>query len=257
MPHQLRLVLQLDRPPPRHGPGVGLHGLVFGAVAQLERLYPELAKKLHDAQTNPFSLALTEHQGFGGYKNPKLQFRLNILDEALLVPLSRALPVGLPIGEPGEYLHGHIQSGVLVSESYHDMLLQAHQGTAPTTLTLYFKSPTAFSTGGRGSSVAQPLPGPIFNGLARRFQLCSGYELGGDYKEWFETHVGVEEQQIEPASQRLNQHETLNGFVGQVRFGLAGEEEGRRMVGLLARFAQWSGVGLKTGFGCGEVVLEN
>jgi len=131
---------------------------------------------------------------------------------------------------------------------------------APRHLTLRFDSPTGFKqTHPRQKSAGVPMPLPIpervFGSLIDRWQLFSDVPLHPDLRAWIRENVGVWQHRIhtqhidaERAKQGLHV-----GFVGQVTYELVERTSPfAQQVEALARFASFSGVGIRTSTGMGQ-----
>ncbi len=247
MPYRLKVTLTLARPfDATHGyPGVAVHGLVYRAVAATDA---ELVTALHVQRAKPFSVVLEPSSG----EPEQFVFYLHVLDEALVEPFLDAFRVGTDVGQSGEALRGFVSGLELSGKTYRRLIEEVRQNKPPRLLECYFLSCTALSHKKR--MLLHPVPRVIWNGLALRWQALSPYPLGGDYSRWFDTHIDCLEDTTQTCRQKIGKS-SLKGFRGRAMFGLADDEDAWVAV-LLAQFAEFSGVGVKTGYGCGSMWLS-
>lgn len=124
---------------------------------------------------------------------------------------------------------------------------------------LAFTTPTAFGFGQRAwgkQIVVLPEPRLVFGSLARTWNALAPAELRIDGKA---LRAYLEEQAVVThidglRTQMLHYDRAPQlGFVGRVGFGLMGEDEAaRRQLNMLADFAFYAGVGMKTAMGMGQ-----
>lgn len=130
----------------------------------------------------------------------------------------------------------------------------------PRHLTLRFDSPTGFKqTHPRQKSDGVPMPLPVpervFGSLIDRWQLFSDVPLHPDLRAWIRENVGVWQHRIQTRhihAERAKQGLHV-GFVGQVTYELVEHTSPfAQQVEALARFASFSGVGIRTSTGMGQ-----
>ncbi len=132
---------------------------------------------------------------------------------------------------------------------------------------VHFMTPTVFER--RGVYVALPLPERVFGseedigGLVRRWLDCAAVSGRGHARVaeglagWGSVHVGVAPLGLEEARTDMGTWGAVGGFVGRCRFECAADHpRHRRGLWALCRFAEYAGVGLKTGMGFGQVRLS-
>lgn len=121
-------------------------------------------------------------------------------------------------------------------------------------LTLRFTSPTAFKRTG-GGIVAKPDAGLIFGSLLQRWNAFSPHPLPRNYRELFAEQIAVERETFNREYIRGKKHHEISGFTGTLHFRpLHMDADARRALYALARFAPFSGVGIKTTIGMGQIV---
>jgi len=123
---------------------------------------------------------------------------------------------------------------------------------APATrTTLNFVTPTTFRS--HGNYLPLPVPQLVFGGLLERWQTWSPVDLGAGAGAALE---GIVVRRHRLASVAVQLRGLVPGFVGAAEFELrSGGGPYGGLLGVLARFARFAGVGAKvsTGFGCVDV----
>jgi hypothetical protein len=247
MPFTLHLGLDLTTQPEAPALGLGLHGMIY---RQLEQLNPALAGVLHQERGRPhvpaaFSMRLRSRADGG------TACEINILDEALLEPFGQAFTVGLKFGESDERVQGEIYDVHLSGLRYEDMIRYALNAPAPNWVELHFQTCTAIRHDNK------PLHSPVglhlWNGMRARWMTHSPFPEFA-----FESDYGLEflePPELEIDSIRVPQR-TAHGFIGRASYKIIGEPEAQRIAGTLARFAEFSGVGQHVAFGGGSVLAR-
>ena len=119
-------------------------------------------------------------------------------------------------------------------------------------VTLDFASPTAFKS--KGMHLPVPLPGLVFGSLLDRWNAFSPIELPDDMRAYGEQAVAISHYQLHTERVRHKRNSTLIGAEGSVTYtNLGGDRYWLAAMNLLADFALYSGVGIKTTSGLGQV----
>jgi len=202
-----------------------------------------LATALHDMSgEKPFSIALR--------RQPDV--RLVITAYGLLAPfvqeLSRAMPDRLLLNARWWRREGE----ALVERCTWPDLAAGLLAPAPESrATMTFVTPTTFRS--RGNYLPLPVPQLVFGGLLERWQTWAPVDLGVEAGTALD---GIVVRRHRLASVAVQLKGLVPGFVGAAEFE-ARQSEGpyAGLVGVLARFARFAGVGAKvsTGFGCVDV----
>ncbi|MBE2196842.1 MAG: CRISPR system precrRNA processing endoribonuclease RAMP protein Cas6 [Anaerolinea sp.] len=130
----------------------------------------------------------------------------------------------------------------------------------PRTLHFVFGAPTAFNktVGDSGVKMQINLPQPelVFGSLIERWKRYAGIELHPDLLTFVRECVMVVYHQIE--TQRVSFERAskgaVTGFVGRVGYQVAnGDAFWMRQLATLGAYALYSGVGIRTGMGLGQV----
>ncbi len=241
-----------------------LHGAFFH---YLEEISPALSARLHDGNVNPFTLSPLFPLEEGEIRWNTMSFqrgdtflwRWTALEEELLqvmlaVSVGTTFSVGRNAFSVAEvYADGRSGTGVAEVEEHFAAGLEA--GERMRELTLRFRSPTTFRVG--RSDYPFPSPEYIFSSLLDRLRLAGLPLTVGkeDIRAIVPTLIPV---QWRGASLRvtLNGRQNVAGFTGEITYSAKElSEEERTLVGALAAFAPFTGVGRLTaqGFGVTEV----
>ncbi len=231
----------------------------------LETVHPDFSKAIHDAQgAKPFtSSTLIGAQLQGDMvqlrSSDRLRLRYTTLHPQLTAVFhTRMLPVWQANG-----INLHNQPLRVVEmdtgkqstwnqESTYVQLLD--QASAQRTITLTFSSPTSFK---RTSGGFSPLPQPelVFSSLLDRWNAFAPFRLPEELYDTVHEDIVIERANIQTETLVFahGQKGTVTGFTGKVTFHLTCSEEKRRFLQALGAFARYSGVGVKTSVGMGQV----
>jgi CRISPR-associated endoribonuclease Cas6 len=122
----------------------------------------------------------------------------------------------------------------------------------PRTVPLAFESPTAFST--NGMQMPLPLPGLVFGSLAERWNAYSPIRIEPDLRRFAEEHIAIDHYHMESRKTPHKNGASRTGGVGQVTYTVRTDELYLlAVVHSLADFALYSGVGVQTAAGMGQV----
>lgn len=281
MPDLLSLVMRLQ--PTHDGDIPGWAGRAVHAwfLNALRRLDPALSQTIHD-ESGPKPFTVSNLIGVGHEEVITLRrdqtYRLRITtlhpDLTHLV-LNGLLPMWLSEGinlhdQPFRVLAAITDPA---SEPWADMTtysaLFGQEGLnplgreLPRTLHFIFGAPTAFNkTVGESGVKAQinlPQPELVFGSLYERWKHYAGINLHPDLPAFVRECVLVTYHQIE--TQRVSFERAskgaVTGFVGRVGFQVAVRDAfWRQQFNTLSAFALYSGVGIRTGMGLGQVRVK-
>jgi CRISPR-associated endoribonuclease Cas6 len=260
MPHAF--ILELHRDQARIEPPRDLnryaHGLFF---ALLERIDPTLSASVHVSKNNPFTLHATANRD-------RLEMRITTLDDTLFGPLVQTSILesmtGIHVGQDTYRIHrvlatpdGHPRAGHL---NWTDLNALPARETA----TIEFLTPTTFSTSKSDDRKwYTPLPDPrlVFNSLHRRLEHFNPNPNFASWAAGLQELIGLDiiVTKLEQVNTYTHAGKTpLTGFTGRVSFRVMGENPVlRKAFAQWLAFAPYAGVGLRTGYGMGQVrVLE-
>jgi CRISPR-associated endoribonuclease Cas6 len=215
------------------------------------------AKAIHSAQISPICLSglVGKRRRNATQPDDEFYFRISLLEGDLLEPLltgidhwgTRPIVLGdFPfVSRRVEALPGGHQQ--VRMGDYHFL-----RTTSPISDDIYlkFKSPTAFKQG-RKKIQPFPLPELVFGSLLRRWNAFSPEDLHFPALDW---------QGLVSAFDLKTQVLPLEGgpqigSVGWVRYRFPDDEQAR-IASVLAQYAFFAGVGLKTAMGMGQVQLQ-
>lgn len=130
---------------------------------------------------------------------------------------------------------------------------QLLQSDAPARqVTLEFASPTAFKS--KEMTVPVPLPGLVFGSLVERWNAFSPIVLTPEMRRYGEEVMAISRYKLESRSVGQKGDGLRIGGVGQVTYrALAGDRYWLGVMHMLAEFALYSGVGVQTATGMGQV----
>lgn len=131
----------------------------------------------------------------------------------------------------------------------HHLLVDAK---SPRKVTLEFASPTAFKS--QEMMVPIPMPGLAFGSLFDRWNAFSPIQIPDDMRAFGESAVAVSHYQLHTETLQHKRKSIMIGAVGRVTYtALGGDRYWLAVMNLLADFALYSGVGVKTTSGLGQV----
>ncbi len=237
-------------------------------LGQIDRRDPALARQLH-AWNGPVpltcsSLLRARRQGRDIHVGPGETYDLHIT--GLVEPVSQLLhSLLLEAPQATWTIHNHpfeLQS-VTCDPAGHDWAGMAdYQQLAAVHLlnvdapanrvTLHFDSPTSFKSG--GMQVPIPTPDLVFGSLVDRWNLFSPIPLSDEMREFSRTCIAVSRYNLHTVPVPQKNRSFRIGAVGDVTYtALAGDRYWRGAMQMLADFALFSGVGVQTTNGMGQV----
>lgn len=237
-------------------------------MAWLDQIDPGLASDLHAAsELRPVtcsSLLGSSHRGDRIEVVPEGTYavRFTSLHPDVSVRIDRWLRTKPPLQW---VLHNHVFAvdAIYCDKDRHnwsdlttyDELAAKHMlGTGDTDarVSLEFASPTAFRSG--GIHVPVPMPGLVFGSLVDRWNAFSSVQLPDDMRAFGETAVAVSRYQLRTESLQHKGNATMIGAIGVVTYtAMERDRYWLAVMNLLADFALYSGVGIKTTSGMGQV----
>ncbi len=226
-----------------------------------------LARAVHDAD-GPKPLTCSGLLGLGGDRDPvpiaagrPVSLRVTGLTPAVSAALRAAL-LDQPPAELELDRHPFAVTGALCdpaadpwtgSAAYEALAAgPLGAGGAPTRrVTFEFASPTAFKSAGLG--VALPLPGLVFGSLVERWNAFSPVTVSGEMRRFGEEMVALSRFRLESRAVTQKNEGLRIGAVGRATYvATGGDRYWLALLGMLADFALYSGVGVQTATGMGQ-----
>lgn len=241
------------------------HGAYAYAAALdlLLRLDPLLSHVLHEEEGHkPFTCSplgeTDQREGFNLLLSPDRVYtwRLTGLTPTVSQQLLRLSPQlgGIRMGEAVFSIvevsttpEQHPEAG---QATYEGLLARWERQEPPSTVTLHFLTPTTFRTG----RFEQPFPLPrwVFSSLLSTWDAFAPYPFG-ELQDALEEAVILSNWQGETRRVEMGSQRTV-GFVGKFTYrAVKPSPEVCRLLGLLAEFAFYAGVGWQTTHGLGQV----
>lgn len=125
-------------------------------------------------------------------------------------------------------------------------------GRLPKTVTLDFSAPTAFKS--TGQTVPIPLPGLVFGSLVDRWNAFSPILLSPDMRRFGEEVMVISRYRLQSKPVIQKNGALRIGGVGAVTYrAMTGDRYWLATMQMLADFARFSGVGVQTATGMGQV----
>lgn len=125
-------------------------------------------------------------------------------------------------------------------------------GGLPHKVTLQFHSPTSFQS--RSMHVPAPLPNLVFGSLVDRWNAFSPVTLSPDVRRFGEELVALSHYRLESQVVQQKSGAPIIGGIGRATYtALGGDRYWLATMQMLADFALYSGVGVKTTIGMGQV----
>jgi len=142
-------------------------------------------------------------------------------------------------------------------QSNYNTLVQTYTLAAaahPKRLKLRFASPTLFRS--QGDNIPLPLPGLIFEGLAKRWNTFAPLKIHPDVRRFAEESMAINHYDLRTRLIRFGargERGTYSGFVGQCSYAFLNRDRyWLGLIHLLGAFAFYAGVGYRTAMGLGQ-----
>ena len=135
-------------------------------------------------------------------------------------------------------------------ETYEALWEKWGKSNPPRTITFHFLTPTTFRIG--RFELPFPSPSLVFNSLLLTWDHFSPYPIG-QIKDLTESCIILTNWKGETRRVEMGAHKTV-GFIGKFTYRVVEDsQEFRRLIGLLAEFSFYAGVGWQTTHGLGQV----
>lgn len=270
----ISIILTLTSPAPASLPahlGRANYAAVLSRLAQID---PALVQRIHDGDgPKPLTcsgLLNAPPQGESVPIAPNQPYYLRVT--GLTPEVSQGLQQGLLHDPPAvwELDHHPFQVVEVISDaarqpwsgtSSYETLAAAQllRGEAlPRQVTLEFASPTAFKS--KEMHIPVPMPGLVFGSLVERWNTFSPVTISPELRRFGEEMVAISRYKLEsrpvPSKPGAGKAGLRMGGVGRVTYAaLGGDRYWLGLLHMLANFALYSGVGVQTSVGMGQVRL--
>ena len=240
-------------------PERALHAALYRA---LERVEPTLAREIHGAAENPFTLSPIYRASDGApvgaviERRERVCARITSLDPRVGAALVAALgddgnPAALDLEHQPFAVAGFGPSppsgtATVTSASYARVWAAARPLDE---ITLRFTSPTVFRN--KGCDLLVPSPRLVFGSHLRRWRAFSPLTLPPIADDALERLIGLGDTRLVVERRDLG-YVTQPGFAGVARYRIGGDALFRRAIDALVAFAAYCGTGARTAFGMGQ-----
>ncbi len=232
----------------------------------LENIHPELSRAIHDA---PGAKPFTSSNLIGARKQGEMiQLQRGDLLSLRYTTLHPQLTTLFHQGILPQWANGEI---ILHDQAFDVVDIQANAENmawsgqamyqqlvdcvpAQSAFTMSFTSPTSFKRTG-GYFVPLPQPELVFSSLLDRWNTFAPFRLPDSLYDIFHTDIAILDADIrtETLTFARGHKGTVTGFIGKVTYRLSGDAKTRCYLQALVGFAKYSGVGVKTTVGMGQV----
>lgn len=212
----------------------------------MEKIPPFYAEKMHSEGLRPYSQFCTYKKGINLWTVSALSHEAveNIITPLLSMKTAevRYKKDILTFSEP------------TIEKLGYEQLLQenAVSSSGPDTITLETITPAAFKSS--GNYIILPTVRLIFQNLSKRFDGFFGI-TDNDYEsfaEEAEKNISVTDYTLSGADFAL-EGVHIPAFTGKITFRIKGTGEFRSYIRMLCRFGEFSGLGIKTAIGMGQI----
>ncbi len=229
------------------------HGAYLASLLQgvlMERMEPSYAAFLHESRIHPYSQYVE-------CREDDILWHVNALtreaEEYILDPL---------IDDSLEQVVLHTRDETLrivdrsVTRCTYESLIEAYYlGECSRYIPLRICTPMAFKQNGRYCII--PSPRLIFQSLMRRFDACQ--EENSIFTEEllreFESLTEISDYRLRSMRFSL-EGVRIPSFIGDLKIHVNGPQQMANVAWMLAKFGEYSGIGIKTGMGMGAVRIE-
>lgn len=230
------------------------HGYFLGSLLQgalMELLDPDYAAKLHYNNLHPYSQFVT-------FEKDILQWHVQMLDLESRRQISDIL-----LDDQFEqiYLEHREETLKVIQRNFWEIsekkLLEAYYfGECSSVLKLRFLTPTSFKQNGK--YMIYPTVRLIFQSLMRRYDISSKKNqiFSDELLEEFEKRISIIGYRLRSTAYYTD-HVKIPSFMGDIILRISGPQQLKNLAWFLAKFGEYSGVGIKTGIGMGGLqVIE-
>lgn len=231
------------------------HGAYLASLLQgvmMERMDSSYAGKLHESAMHPYSQYVEEADGAGLVWH--VQALTQEAEEEILGPLRDPGFTEVYLEHRQETLQ--IVGRELESTSYEELIEGFYLGNCTRTIPLHLETPMAFKQAGRYCIF--PTPRLLFQSAMMRFDACSQEAaiFTPELLEEFEALTEITDYRLRSVRFSL-QGVRIPCFAGDLKIRVNGPQQMANVAWMLAKFGEYSGIGIKTGMGMGAVRCED
>ncbi|MEZ4864395.1 MAG: CRISPR system precrRNA processing endoribonuclease RAMP protein Cas6 [Caldilineaceae bacterium] len=237
-------------------------------LARLQALDPALGPTIHDGD-GPKAITCSDLLGGRAARDHmpiRAGERYYVRLTGLTPPVSQALETALLTDPPTTWLLADQRfavAGVCCNadddpwsgRTTYETLAAAQllqKGRPERKVSLLFQSPTSFQS--KGMHIPVPLPNLVFGSLVDRWNTFSPVTLSPEVRQFGEEMVALSNYRLESQVITQKKGTPLIGGVGRATYtALGGDRYWLATMQMLADFAMYSGVGVKTTIGMGQV----
>lgn len=231
----------------QHGPY--LASLLQGVL--MERIDPAYAGFLHESRIHPYSQYVES-------RDDTVLWHVNVLtkeaEEAMIAPLLEASFQEVCLRNKDESLK--IKERSLKTCTYESMIEGYYLGECSRHLQFRICTPMAFKQNGRYCII--PSTRLIFQSLMKRFDACQEEStiFTEELLREFESLTEICDYRLRSVRFSL-EGVRIPSFIGDLKVHVNGPQQMANVAWMLAKFGEYSGIGIKTGMGMGAVRIED
>ena len=245
MPTSLIMKLTGDKDK-RHGPYMA--SMLQGVM--MEKIDPVYAARLHESGIHPYSQYVQEKDGVILWHVQALSKEAE--DEVISPLLDMDFSV-INLTHRQELLR--IEEKAIRRVSYEQLIEEYYLGECDRDLPIRIRTPMAFKQSGRYCIF--PSARLVFQSLMMRFDACSPDSsiFTDELLQEFETLTEIIDYRLRSVRFSL-EGVRIPSFIGDFKIHVNGPQQMANVAWMLAKFGEYSGVGINTGIGMGAVSIE-
>ena len=229
------------------------HGTYLASLLQgvlMEKMEPSYAAFLHESRIHPYSQYVE-------CRDEEILWHVNALtreaEEYILGPLLEGCLEEVILQNRDETLR--IVERSVETCTYESMIEEYYLGECSRYIPLRICTPMAFKQNGRYCII--PSPRLIFQSLMRRFDACQEENtiFTEELLQEFESLTEISDYRLRSMRFSL-EGVRIPSFTGNLKIHVNGPQQMANVAGMLVRFGEYSGIGIKTGMGMGAVRIE-
>ncbi len=231
-----------------------MHGPYMASLLQgvmMDMVDTSYADILHESGIHPYSQYAEEKDG-------EILWHINALtreaDEAIIEPLKSDDFSEIELTHRQEILQ--IKEKVIRNWNFEELIEGYYLNDCGRYLPLHIITPMAFKQNGRYCII--PSTRLIFQNLLRRFDTCSTDStiFTDELLSEFEYRTEIVDYRLRSVRFSLSGVK-IPSFIGDLKICISGPQQMVNAAWMLAKFGEYSGIGIKTGMGMGAVVIED